>query len=198
MTAHGLRPYQRADFHISPYRRERRGYFSIALDFSYLTDVIWEKDTRIIIRSGDKTSIVDSPFRLLARAKKERGFHPVDLVELTADRGYLLWTNPRGSIEVKFKYGKTGDDFRCFIDPQYQGVKIYELKGYKKEMIIDGREAVTKSRNSHHMPKSPARHRENNFEFRSRDGEVTLLLEACREYNVPKSQAFKFNYVLAL
>ncbi|XP_070578858.1 sericin-2-like [Ptychodera flava] len=126
------------------------------------------------------------------------GFHPVDMVELTADRGYLLWTNARGSIEVKFKYGKTGDDFRCFIDPQYQGVKIYELKGYKKELVIDGKEPVARNRNPHHIRKSPARHRENNFEFRSRDGEVTLLLEACREYNAPKSQAFKFNYVLAL
>ena len=40
------------------------------------------------------------------------GLQHVDTVELTADRGYLLWTNPRGSIEVKFKYGKSGEDFR--------------------------------------------------------------------------------------
>ena len=40
------------------------------------------------------------------------GLNPVDSVIVTADRGYLLWTNPRGSIEVKFKYGRSGEDFK--------------------------------------------------------------------------------------
>lgn len=40
------------------------------------------------------------------------GFRSCDTCELKADRGYLLWTNPRGSIEVRFKYGTQGDDFK--------------------------------------------------------------------------------------
>ena len=45
---------------------------------------------------------------------------------------------------------------------------------------------------------SAVRSGENNFEFRSRNGEVSLQLEVTRDYDITTPQAFKFNYVLAL
>ncbi|XP_071962507.1 uncharacterized protein [Antedon mediterranea] len=126
------------------------------------------------------------------------GFNPCDHVELSADRGYILWTNPRGSIEVRFKYGKTGDDFKCFIDPQHMGIKIYQLKGYRKEMIVDGKQPMKENTSRHRMKDSPVRQGQNNFEFNSHDGEVRLVLEMNRDHDSHKPHAFKLNYVLAL
>ncbi|XP_022083074.1 uncharacterized protein LOC110975170 isoform X2 [Acanthaster planci] len=136
------------------------------------------------------------PYEEISRALVD-GLNPVDSVVLTADRGYLLWINPRGSIEVKFRYGRSGENFNCFIDPQHQGVTIYELCGtYRKEMVVDGRQPLSKNTNPHHVKPTGVRRRENNFEFRSRNSEVRLVLETVRDS--PPQQAFKFNYVLTL
>ncbi|XP_038071509.1 uncharacterized protein LOC119740313 isoform X2 [Patiria miniata] len=138
------------------------------------------------------------PYEEVGRALVD-GLNPVDSVVLTSDRGYLLWINPRGSIEVKFRYGRSGEDFNCFIDPQHQGVTIYELCGnYRKELVVDGRMPLAKSTNPHHIKSTGVRRRENNFEFRSKNSEVRLVLETVRDYDFPPQQAFKFNYVLTL
>ena len=85
----------------------------------------------------------------------------------------------------------------CFIDPQHQGVTIYELCGtYRKEMVVDGRQPLSKNTNPHHIKSMGVRRRENNFEFRSRNSQVRILLETVRDS--PPQQAFKFNYVLTL
>ncbi|XP_071962506.1 uncharacterized protein [Antedon mediterranea] len=160
-------------------------------------DASWDKDTVLTLRAGDDPAIrlMKSSSRFLAQ---ESGFNPCDHVELSADRGYILWTNPRGSIEVRFKYGKTGDDFKCFIDPQHMGIKIYQLKGYRKEMIVDGKQPMKENTSRHRMKDSPVRQGQNNFEFNSHDGEVRLVLEMNRDHDSHKPHAFKLNYVLAL
>ncbi|XP_022083073.1 uncharacterized protein LOC110975170 isoform X1 [Acanthaster planci] len=170
------------------------------MDLSVL-GVLWATDTKITVRAGDSepVTVLNSPSRLLALGKPDKhgGLNPVDSVVLTADRGYLLWINPRGSIEVKFRYGRSGENFNCFIDPQHQGVTIYELCGtYRKEMVVDGRQPLSKNTNPHHVKPTGVRRRENNFEFRSRNSEVRLVLETVRDS--PPQQAFKFNYVLTL
>ncbi|XP_003723451.1 uncharacterized protein LOC100889549 [Strongylocentrotus purpuratus] len=176
-------------------RRKPRKFL---MDFSYM-DMVWSEDTKLIIRAGDYPPVViDSPSRLVSMGQFEKGgFRSCDTCELKADRGYLLWTNPRGSIEVRFKYGTQGDDFNCYIDPQHQGVRIYENRGYKKTQIIDGKKPISASVDPHHI-KSPVRPGENNFEFRSMSGEVRLEFEVIRDADFPKPKAFKFNYVLAL
>ncbi|XP_038071508.1 uncharacterized protein LOC119740313 isoform X1 [Patiria miniata] len=172
------------------------------MDFTLL-DALWPSGTKITVRAGDSDpiTVLDSPSRLLAMGKRDKhgGLNPVDSVVLTSDRGYLLWINPRGSIEVKFRYGRSGEDFNCFIDPQHQGVTIYELCGnYRKELVVDGRMPLAKSTNPHHIKSTGVRRRENNFEFRSKNSEVRLVLETVRDYDFPPQQAFKFNYVLTL
>ncbi|XP_071491827.1 uncharacterized protein [Diadema antillarum] len=176
-------------------RRKPRKFL---LDFSYL-DVIWAEDTKLIIRAGEHPPVViDSPSRMLSIGRRDGGgFQACDTVELKADRGYLLWTNPRGSFEVRFKYGTQGDDFSCYIDPQHLGVKVYEIRGYHKSLILDGKKAISRSTDPHHM-RTPVRPGENNFEFRSLSGAVRLEFEVIRDPDFPKPQAFKFNYVLAL
>ncbi|XP_033638749.1 uncharacterized protein LOC117299334 isoform X1 [Asterias rubens] len=170
------------------------------MDFNYL-DMVWPTGTKITVRAGDcqPVTVLNSQSRLLAHEKRDKigGLNPVDSVILTADRGYLLWTNPRGSIEVKFKYGRSGEDFNCFIDPQHQGIMIYEMRGnYQKELVVDGRQPISKNTNPHHLKSMGVRRGENNFEFRSKKSEVRLVLETVRD--MPALQAFKFNYVLTL
>ncbi|XP_071799506.1 uncharacterized protein [Asterias amurensis] len=145
---------------------------------------------------GHRMEVDEGEYEEVGRALIS-GLNPVDSVILTADRGYLLWTNPRGSIEVKFKYGRSGEDFNCFIDPQHQGIMIYEMRGnYQKELVVDGRQPISKNTNPHHIKSMGVRRGENNFEFRSKKSEVRLVLETVRD--MPALQAFKFNYVLTL
>ncbi|XP_013420065.1 uncharacterized protein LOC106180594 [Lingula anatina] len=124
----------------------------------------------------------------------------VDTALLTADRGYLLWTHPKGKMDVVIRYEDTKEDFSCFIDPQYLGVAVYQIKSKtNKRQIVDGIENPLYSKNPCHKT-SPSRTRpENNFELKSIDGEVKLHLEVLKGKHAPKPQLpFKINYTLAL
>ena len=99
-------------------------------------------------------------------------------------------------FSVQYSFQKCSS---CFVDPQHQGVKIWEVRnGIRKELVVDGRQTIKSNTNPHHMTNSPVRHRQNIFEFKSRNGVVELQLEVTRDYDIPAPKAFKFNYTLAL
>ncbi|XP_074655951.1 uncharacterized protein LOC141909403 [Tubulanus polymorphus] len=117
---------------------------------------------------------------------------------LTKDRGYLLWTNPKGTMEVMFRYGESAQNFSCYIDPQYRGVKVSVFENDVPKQVTDGLEDPRCSTSKYHK-RSPFRNRpENNFELTSSSGEVKLLLEAIKGTKFPSVQSFKINYVMAL
>ncbi|KAJ8045526.1 hypothetical protein HOLleu_08552 [Holothuria leucospilota] len=168
---------------------------TFTLDLNYLSS-LWPAESKFLVRSGD-----GPPVSLDKTARKEDfdgigGFEPCDTVRLNADRGYLLWVNPRGSVQVKFKYGRTGDDFKCFVNPEHKGVKVYEVRSFGRELIIDGK--LPFEENPRYMKKSAVRPRENNFEFQSKNGELNLLLEVVQDDGFQLPPAFKLNYVLTL
>ncbi|PIK40035.1 hypothetical protein BSL78_23122 [Apostichopus japonicus] len=171
---------------------------TFTLDLNYLSS-LWPSESKFLVRSGD-----GPPINLEKTSRNEddegiSGYDPCETVRLSADRGYLLWVKPRGTVQVKFKYGRTGDDFKCFVNPEHKGVKVYEMKTVGKELIIDGAVPYEESTNPHYMKKSAVRPRENNFQFQSRNGELNLQLEAIKDTQDGNTlPAFKLNYVLTL
>ncbi|XP_064622406.1 uncharacterized protein LOC135484696 isoform X3 [Lineus longissimus] len=118
---------------------------------------------------------------------------------LTADRGYLIWNRPKGTLEVIFSYGERGEDFSCFMDPQFKGVKVLrDRQNGKYEEIIDGMENPKASRNRHHRHSACRNRPENNFEFNSKNGQVRFILEALEPNARSKIPVFKINYTLIL
>ncbi|XP_069119249.1 uncharacterized protein [Argopecten irradians] len=123
----------------------------------------------------------------------------VGTAELTSDTGHLLWVRPRGDLQVIFRYADTGQDFKCFVDPQYTGVKLSQRKpDGELTVILDGKESPGDSSSNHRVASVTRYPPQNNFKLESYLGRIELLLQAVRNDTIPNTQRFKFNFTLTL
>ncbi|XP_033735593.1 uncharacterized protein LOC117324073 [Pecten maximus] len=123
----------------------------------------------------------------------------VGTAELTSDTGHLLWVRPRGDLQVIFKYANTGQDFKCFVDPQYTGVKLCQRKpDGELTVILDGKESPQHSNSCYHVQSVTRYPPQNNFKLVSYLGRIELILQAVKNDTLPNPQRFKINFTMTL
>ncbi|XP_060068398.1 uncharacterized protein LOC132548552 [Ylistrum balloti] len=123
----------------------------------------------------------------------------VGTAELTSDTGHLLWVRPRGELHVIFKYADTGQDFMCFIDPQYTGVRLCQRKpDGELTVILDGRESPQYNNSCQRVSSVTRYPPQHNFKLVSYLGRIELLLQANKDNTLPTAQRFKINFTMTL
>ncbi|OWF38404.1 uncharacterized protein LOC110466360 [Mizuhopecten yessoensis] len=120
----------------------------------------------------------------------------VGTAELTSDTGHLLWVRPRGDLQVIFRYADTGQDFKCFVDPQYTGVRLCQRKpDGELVVILDRKESP---QHSHQVSSRTRYPPQSNFKLVSYLGRIELILQAVKDNSSPNSQRFKINFTMTL
>jgi len=150
---------------------------------------------------GCRVKRKDRPKKSLETARYHLNGFVCEELEVSVDKGYVLWLNPRGRADLVFKYMDTGYDFFLHMDPQFDGVEIFELYGCKSRLVYNGIDDLSPIGGIYlGCPKFT---QDQILQLHSINGEIRLRLETLPE-KLQKNQiietlnAFKINYTMSL
>ncbi|CAL8098861.1 unnamed protein product [Calicophoron daubneyi] len=141
-----------------------------------------------------------------------RGPHP-ELIHLYAETGFLVWIEPKSSMQVMFTYGDTTCDFLCYLEPEVPGVSITLLdeastisgKHTSKPTLIHSGLAASAagSLGTRHSCDSNALFNPFSYAIESKNGQCLIELRSLSPKQMemlkePIKRPFKLNFELVL